>query len=92
MFTPARCPLSAESPDGWTASIEAQTSRHYCEVAWVTTAENGIPVGTKKDGFVVRFRSGKKEMPSWAVFLDACAVSGPAGPGTRGGASGRGGG
>lgn len=78
LFTPARCPATVESPPGWAGSIEAQAPRHFCEVAWVTTSENGVPVGAKKDGFAVTFRRGKKEVPSWAVFLDDCAVGGPA--------------
>jgi hypothetical protein len=78
LFTPARCPATVESPAGWSASIEAQAPRHFCEVAWVTTGENGVPAGTKQDGFAVTFRRGKKEVPSWAVFLEGCAVGGPA--------------
>lgn len=78
LFTPARCPITVEGPAGWSGSIEAQAPRHYCEAAWVTTGENGVPVGTRKDGFAVTFRRGKKEVPSWAVFLDGCAVGGPA--------------
>ena len=83
LFTPARCPLTVESPLGWSGSIEAKAPKHYCEVAWVARSENGIPLGTKRDGFAVTFRSGKKETPSWAVFLDSCAVSGPATPRPR---------
>ncbi len=78
LFTPARCPATVESPAGWSGTIEAQAPRLYCEVAWVTTGENGVAVGTKRDGFAVTFRRGKKEVPSWAVFLDGCAVGGPA--------------
>ena len=78
LFTPARCPITVESPPGWSGSIEARTAKHYCEAAWVTTNENGIPAGTKRDGFVATFRRGKKETPSWAVFLEGCAVGGPA--------------
>jgi len=80
LFTAARCPLTVESPAGWAGSIDAQVPRHYCEVAWVTTGENGIPMGAKRDGFAVTFRRGKKETPSWAVFLNGCAVGGPAAP------------
>ena len=78
LFTPARCPLTFESPVGWAGSIDPQAPRHYCEVAWVTTGENGIPAGARLGGFAVTFRRGKKETPSWAVFLNGCAVSGPA--------------
>jgi len=78
LFTPARCPLTFESPAGWSGSIDPQAPRHYCEVAWVTTGENGIPAGTRLGGFAVTFRRGKRETPSWAVFLDGCAVGGPA--------------
>lgn len=78
LFTPARCPVTVESPAGWSGTIEAQAPRPYCEVAWVTTGENGVAAGTKRDGFAVTFRRGKKEIPSWAVFLDGCAVGGPA--------------
>lgn len=78
LFTPARCPATVESPPGWSGSIEVQTPRHYCEVAWVTTGENGVPMGARREGFAVTFRRGKKETPSWAVFLDGCAVGGPA--------------
>ncbi len=77
LFTPARCPVTVEGPAGWTGSIDAQAPRHFCEVAWVTKSENGVPVGTKMDGFAVTFKRGKKETPSWAVFLEGCAVGGP---------------
>lgn len=83
LFTPARCPATVEGPPGWSGTIDAQTPKHYCEVAWVTTGENGVAMGTKRDGFVVTFRRGKKETPSWAVFLDGCAVGGPATSGPR---------
>ena len=83
LFTPARCPATVESPTGWSGTIDAQAPKHYCEVAWVTTTENGVAVGTKRDGFVVTFRRGKKETPSWAVFLEGCAVGGPATSGPR---------
>lgn len=83
LFTPARCPATVEGPVGWSGTIDAQAPKHYCEVAWVTTGENGVPAGTRKDGFVVTFRRGKKETPSWAVFLNGCAVGGPATSGPR---------
>jgi len=83
LFTPARCPATVESPAGWSGTIDAQAPKHYCEVAWVTTGENGVAVGTKRDGFLVTFRRGKKETPSWAVFLSGCAVGGPATSGPR---------
>ena len=83
LFTPARCPAAVEGPAGWSGTIDAQAPKHYCEVAWVTTGENGVAVGTKRDGFVATFRRGKKERPSWAVFLNGCAVGGPATSGPR---------
>ena len=77
LFTPARCPATVEGPPGWSGTIDAQAPKHYCEVAWVTTGENGVAVGAKRDGFITTFRRGKKETPSWAVFLSGCAVGGP---------------
>lgn len=78
LFTPARCPATVEGPAGWSGLVEAQATKHLCEVIWLTTSENGIPAGAKREGFAVTFRQGKKETPSWAVFLDGCAVGGPA--------------
>jgi hypothetical protein len=83
LFTAARCPAAVEGPAGWSGAIDAQAPKHYCEVAWVTTGENGVAVGTKRDGFAATFRRGKKERPSWAVFLNGCAVGGPATSGPR---------
>ncbi len=78
LFTPARCPATVEGPPGWSGTIDPQAPKHYCEVVWVTTGGNGVAAGTRRDGFVVTFRRGKRETPSWAVFLEGCAVSGPA--------------
>jgi hypothetical protein len=80
LFTAARCPLSLESPAGWSGSIDTRAGQHACEVAWISDDHTGIQTGTKKDGFVALFRAGTIDVPSWAVFLDQCGVSGPQTP------------
>jgi hypothetical protein len=80
LFTAARCPLSLESPLGWSGSIDARAGQRACEVAWISDSRSGIHAGMKKEGFVALFKAGRIEIPSWAVFLDKCGVSGPQGP------------
>jgi hypothetical protein len=79
LFTAARCPRSLETPEGWTGSIEARPGEHACEVAWVSSDGTGIPTRARKDGFAAVFAPRKTEVPSWALFLDECAVTSPHG-------------
>lgn len=79
LFTTARCPLVVEGPAGWSGSIDSKAGERACEVAWVSDHGSGIPARTSKDGFVALFGTRRTENPSWGVFFDKCAVSGPRG-------------